>query len=188
MGTRPFETSLKRLASFRDASLRPAMMLRRCHSEQSAASATCLIDISARLAQRTMGCSDMGHTISTRNQKSQPEIFLEGIATDTNTRLPYGMREDEDPKLHLGAWLELLETDVGTAAKIAGCDQSYISNIIAGRKKNVNVLYLLRISEELGVTINDFYRPLPGRSQLNAFKNLSPKAQATILARQSKKG
>lgn len=91
------------------------------------------------------------------------------------------------PEIYLGDWLTFFEMKVGEAAVVAGCDQSYISNIIAGRKPNINVLYLFRLSEELGVTINDFYRPLPNRSQLAALKNLSPKAQATILARQQKK-
>jgi hypothetical protein len=95
--------------------------------------------------------------------------------------------DDSDREIHLGAWLELLQTDVGEAAKFAGCGQPYMSNIIAGRKKNINVLYLLRLSEALGVTVNDFYRPLPSKAQLHTLQNLSPKAQQTILNRQKKK-
>lgn len=95
--------------------------------------------------------------------------------------------ENAEHHIHLGDWLELLETSVSEAADIAGCGQSYISNIISGRKTNINVLYLLKLSDHLGVTINDFYRPLPNRSQLTALQNLSPKAQATILERQRKK-
>lgn len=95
--------------------------------------------------------------------------------------------DDDAPDIYLGAWLELFDLPIGEAAKIAGCGQSYISNIVANRKSNVNVLYLLKLSDHLGVTVNDFYRPLPNRSQLNALKGLSPKAQATILARQQRK-
>jgi helix-turn-helix protein len=95
--------------------------------------------------------------------------------------------DDDAPEIHLGAWLELFEVPIGEAARIAGCGQSYISNIVANRKANINVLYLLKLSEEMGVTVNDFYRPLPSKSQLNALKSLSPKAQATILARQQRK-
>lgn len=95
--------------------------------------------------------------------------------------------DDDAPEIHLGAWLEMFELPIGEAAKIAGCGQSYISNIIANRKTNVNVLYLLRLSDKLGITVNDFYRPLPSRSQMNALKSLSPKAQATLLARQQQK-
>jgi plasmid maintenance system antidote protein VapI len=97
------------------------------------------------------------------------------------------LHDEEAPEIYLGDWLELFEVQVGEAAEIAGCGQSYISNIIANRKSNINVLFLLRLSESLGVTVNDFYRPLPNRSQLTTLKNLSPKAQATLLARQQRK-
>lgn len=128
--------------------------------------------------------------ISPRNGKSQSQIFLGEISPDAGTSVHSGMGKtsaDDPPPIYLGDWLELLETNVGEAAVLAGCDQSYISNIVANRKTNINVLYLLRLSEKLGVTVNDFYRPLPSKSHLNAFKNLSPKAQATILARQRRK-
>ena len=95
--------------------------------------------------------------------------------------------DDEPPPIYLGQWLEFFEKDITEAATIAGCTQSYVSNIIANRKPNVNVLYLLRISDWLEVTINDFYRPLPKKSELQALKALSPKAQAAILEKQRKR-
>jgi plasmid maintenance system antidote protein VapI len=128
--------------------------------------------------------------ISPRNGKSQPKIFPQEIASHINELIQCDMEKntsDEAPPIYLGGWLELFEMKVGEAAEVAGCDQSYISNIIANREPNVNVLYLLRLSDELGITINDFYRPLPNRSQIAALKNLSPKAQATLLARQQRK-
>lgn len=122
--------------------------------------------------------------------ESQQEIFLEEISSPIKASLQCDMtalHDEEAPEIYLGDWLELFEVQVGEAAEIAGCGQSYISNIIANRKSNINVLFLLRLSEKLGVTINDFYRPLPNRSQLTTLKNLSPKAQATLLARQQRK-
>lgn len=95
---------------------------------------------------------------------------------------------DEQPEIFLGQWLEFFEMDVTEAAEIAGCTQSYVSNIIANRKSNVNVLFLLRISEALSVNVNDFYRPLPRKSELRALKELSPKAQAAILEKQRQRG
>lgn len=95
--------------------------------------------------------------------------------------------DEEPPRIYLGQWLEFFEKDVTEAANEAGCTQGYISNIIANRKPNVNVLYLLRISDWLGVAINDFYRPLPKKSELQALKALSPKAQAAILDKQRKR-
>lgn len=132
----------------------------------------------------------MATTISTRNTKSQDQIFLGEITDGSIAPLHYDMAkrsDDEPPQIYLGDWLEEFDIDNGKAAKIAGCDQSYISNIVANRKPNVNVLILYRLSEEMEVTINDFYRPLPSKSQLAALKNLSPKAQATLLARFQKK-
>lgn len=96
--------------------------------------------------------------------------------------------KEPPPEIFLGQWLDFFEVDVGDAAKAAGCTQGYVSNIIANRKPNVNVLYLLKISDVLGVTINDFYRQLPRKAELDAFKKLSPKAQAAILQKQRKKG
>lgn len=95
--------------------------------------------------------------------------------------------DEEPPQIYLGQWLDFFEKDVTEAAEEAGCTQGYISNIIANRKPNVNVLYLLRISEWLDVNINDFYRPLPRKSELQALKKLSPRAQASILEKQRKR-
>lgn len=95
--------------------------------------------------------------------------------------------ENDVPEIHLGDWLEALGVSVGEAAEAAGCGQSYISNIVAGRKPNINVLFLLRLSEKMDVTINDFYRPLPSKSQLTTLNNLSPRAQSTLLARRQRK-
>lgn len=191
IGTLPPEISLNRFASPKEASLRPAKRLRRCHSEQSAAAASSLIERPLSAAQRSMGCrSDMGQSISPRNSKSQPQIFPVEIVSVPTAKIEWGMGKldnDDPPTIYLGAWLEEFEMDNGAAAEAAGCNQSYISNIVANRKPNVNVLYLLRLSEKMGVTINDFYRKLPNKAQLAALKDLSPKAQATLLARFQKK-
>lgn len=112
------------------------------------------------------------------------------IAAVVPVKIQCGMGKpdkDDTPTIYLGDWLEEFEMENGEAAEVAGCNQSYISNIVANRKPNVNVLYLLRLSEHMGVTINDFYRKLPSKSQLAALKDLSPKAQATLLARFQKK-
>lgn len=94
----------------------------------------------------------------------------------------------ESRDIFLREWLDLFEISITDAARIAGCNQSYISNIIAGRKQNINVLYLLRLSEHMEININDFFRPLPTQSQLSSLKRLSPKAQAAVLARKQSAG
>ncbi|MBN9007282.1 MAG: helix-turn-helix transcriptional regulator [Rhizobiales bacterium] len=132
----------------------------------------------------------MDESISRRNDSRQQGIFLPETAAGLTADLKCPMAKwlsDDEPEIFLGQWLDFFETDVTVAAKAAGCSQSYVSNIIANRKPNVNVLYLLRISEMLGVTVNDFYRPLPKKSELAALKDLSPKAQASILEKQRKR-
>ena len=87
-----------------------------------------------------------------------------------------------DNDIYLGDWLDFFGIGPVEAAKIAGCTPSYISNIKRGAKKNINAIYLLRLSEHMGVNVNDFFRPLPNKSQLQSLKSLSPKAQAAVLA------
>jgi hypothetical protein len=133
----------------------------------------------------------MTESISPGNDFRQPEIFLPetGLLAARSLQWPMAKPDDDEfAEIYLGQWLEFFETDITEAARIAGCSQGYVSNIIANRKPNVNVLYLLRISEHLGVNINDFYRPLPRKSELKALKALSPKAQAAILEKQRKQG
>ncbi|WP_157195802.1 hypothetical protein [Bradyrhizobium sp. YR681] len=159
-----------------------------CESEQPAAAANSLTVLPFSAAQRSIGCeSDMGESISPGNDSSQAAIFLRETSAPVPSILKWlmGKHDDEDlPQMFLGQWLDFFELDVTEAAKIAGCSQGYVSNIIANRKPNVNVLYLLRISEHLKVTINDFYRPLPRKAELDALKKLSPKAQEAILQKQ----
>lgn len=93
----------------------------------------------------------------------------------------------EDREIFLGDWLDQFDISVGKAAEIAGVGQSYISNIKAGRRKNINALVLLRLSEHMDITVNDLFRPLPPKSQLNALTNLSTKAQASLLGRKQRK-
>jgi hypothetical protein len=132
----------------------------------------------------------MDASISPGNGFRQPAIFLPGTAGSDGRPLKCDMakaKKEAPLEIFLGQWLDFFEVDVGEAAKIAGCTQGYISNIIANRKTNINVLYLFKISTSLGVTINDFYRPLPRKAELDAFKELSPKAQAAILQKERKK-
>lgn len=129
----------------------------------------------------------MDQTIPPRNEESQDEKFLQGMRIFPTPRLPSVMAKDEEPEIHLGEWLEFFELKITEAAEIAGCSQGYLSNIIANRRTNFNIKILLRLSESMGVNINDFYRRLPSKSQLSTLKNLSPKAQAAILARQQNK-
>jgi transcriptional regulator with XRE-family HTH domain len=181
IGTVPPEISLKRLARPRDASLRRAKMLRKCATEQSADSASCRTVIPFNSAQRRMGCcSDMAEDISPRNDKSQPEIFLPEIALPVKGLLECDMakRKTTEPrKLFLAEWLKHWDIGPTEAAKIAGCKQSYISNIASGARGNPNVFILLALSEHYDIFINDLFQRPPSRAE----------AQASIIARSQKK-
>lgn len=84
-------------------------------------------------------------------------------------------------EIFLGEWLKLWDIGPTEAAKIAGCSQSYISNISSGARPNVNALFLLRLSEHFEVSINDFFRKPPTEAQIASIQSLSPKAQDSLL-------
>ena len=84
-------------------------------------------------------------------------------------------------EIFLGEWLERAGIGPSEAAKIAGCSQSYISNITRGAKTNINALYLLRLSETLGISVNDFFRKPPSQAQVASIAALSPEAQRMLL-------
>lgn len=94
---------------------------------------------------------------------------------------------DDVPEIFLGEWLELFGVGPTEAGEIAGCTQSYISNMSAGRRPNINVLYLLRLSEHFKIKINDFYRRPPSATQLAPFADISPEAREAVLARRQRR-
>ena len=91
--------------------------------------------------------------------------------------------EQEPREIFLGGWLKLFGLKATHAAKIALCTQSYISNISGGRKPNVNALYLLRISDHLGMTVNDFFLPPPSKSDPTSFTHISAQAREAVIKR-----
>lgn len=99
-----------------------------------------------------------------------------------------GKKPKLEPRpIYLGAWLDLFDVDVTKAAKAAGVTQGYVSNIIANRKPNVNVLILLSISEMLGITVNDMYQRPPTAEQTAAMAGLSPQARESLIALKKRK-
>lgn len=187
----PRAIALKRVAKGSDACLRPAKMFRRCAPEQLAAAARSAIVIPFRSSHRSIACeSAMAASISMGNTTAQGELFPPEISRLIKAFLNYGMAKA--PKaaprdLHLGPWLALFGATETQAGEAAGCGQSYIANLINGRKKNPSALILLRISEWLGVTVNDLYQPPPTRSEIAPMAKLSPKARDSILDRQRRK-
>lgn len=87
----------------------------------------------------------------------------------------------EPREIFLGDWLKRWDIGPTEAARIAGCTQSYISNISRGARKNVNALILLPLTEKYGININDLFRKPPTEAQIASFKALSPEAQDALL-------
>jgi transcriptional regulator with XRE-family HTH domain len=86
--------------------------------------------------------------------------------------------------LYVGEWVAgylakkgLQQEDL---AEAIGITDGYLSELMSGKKKNPSAHVLRAISEELGITINDFYNKPPSRSQLDRLKNLSPSDAATL--------
>lgn len=99
-----------------------------------------------------------------------------------------GKRPNPSPReIFLGDWIKFLDLKVVDVAKCAGCTQGYISNIARGAKDNINALYLLAISDMMGVTVNDLFKRPPPKSVVAQLESYSPKARETILARKQRK-
>ena len=89
--------------------------------------------------------------------------------------------------IYLGEWLTRLGISVNDAAKAGGVGQSYISNMIAGRKDRPETSIMLGISELLGITVNDLYKRPPPQSTVDGLGELSPSARAALFRRPSPK-
>lgn len=193
IGTRPPDNSLSRFAKLNDASLRPAKMLRKCASEHSALEAKSLTERPTPSAQRAIGwnfASDMGLSISARNADVKHKIFLSEKVLECRQSLKSVMAKRNPPEprnIYLGEWLERAGISVTEAAEIAGCTPSYISNIKAGSRDNINVLYLLSLSEKIGICVNDFFQKPPSEAQVASIAALSPEAQEMLLRTQRAK-
>jgi transcriptional regulator with XRE-family HTH domain len=91
-------------------------------------------------------------------------------------------RKTQKPReIFLGEWLKRKGIGPTEAARIAGCSQSYISNISSGLRTNINALFLLNLSEALEININDFFRKPPSEAEIASIKALSPEAQDALL-------
>jgi transcriptional regulator with XRE-family HTH domain len=82
--------------------------------------------------------------------------------------------------LHVGEWIARSGRQQADIAESVGITDAYLSELMSGKKKNPSAHVLLALSEELGITINDFYRKPPSQAQMDRLKNLSPSDAATL--------
>lgn len=83
--------------------------------------------------------------------------------------------------LYVGEWIEATGFTQSEVVKNTKISQGYISNISGGRRSNPSAEYLRRISEFIGVTMNDFYLPPPQQRDIEALSRYSPVARETLL-------
>ena len=110
------------------------------------------------------------------------------------TTADYGAMSRSSSKLfrplHVSEWVAQSGRRQDEIARAVGITDAYLSELISGKKKNPSAHVLRALSEELGITVNDFYRKPPSQVQLDRLKNLSP-SEAAILSRlldQAKRG
>lgn len=108
----------------------------------------------------------------------------------TNELVNYGMGKlpkRPKPKLYLVDWIDAISTRKEVAEAV-GASVSYFANLKAGRKKNPSGELLFMISEFLGCTVNDFYRPPPAGHFIDTMAGFSPEAREALVRNRPKKG
>ena len=83
---------------------------------------------------------------------------------------------------YLGDWMTLLRVRNKDLVRPAGVTASYISNLRRNaRTPTVDVM--LAISEALGVSVNDLYRPAPSDQAVATLRDYAPETLRTITKR-----
>jgi transcriptional regulator with XRE-family HTH domain len=96
------------------------------------------------------------------------------------------VRRPQYKKLHLGEWLARLNVKQADLARDVEVSEPYLSNLISGKKLNPSINLLLRISDQLGLSVNDLYKQPPSISSLEDLKNFSPAVIQKLLDRPRK--
>lgn len=92
-----------------------------------------------------------------------------------------GFFEKPAPKLYLGGWMDRLEVRPVAVAKAVAVGEPYLSELISGKAKdNPSSHLMFEISEFLGISVNDLYRPPPPRAAVEATQRLTPTQIAAL--------
>jgi transcriptional regulator with XRE-family HTH domain len=76
--------------------------------------------------------------------------------------------------LYIGPWLTRLNRRAGEVATKAGIDVAYMSQLISGEKNNPSGDMLMRLSTELGISVNALYSPPPAMDVTKRVLQLRP--------------
>lgn len=97
------------------------------------------------------------------------------------SRKRQGFFKKPRPKLYLGEWLFVLDVKPAAVAREIGVTESYLSELIAGIEKiNPSSALTFAISEFLGLTVNDLYRPPPSKAAIEAAGSPTPPQIAAL--------
>jgi len=77
-------------------------------------------------------------------------------------------------KFYLGEWIARLQRSQVDVAEAVGIGKPYLSQLISGEKKNPSAALVLQLSEVLGVTVNDLYKPPPTAASVESLRAYSP--------------
>jgi len=85
-------------------------------------------------------------------------------------------------KLYIGEWIFRFSHKPVEIAKLANIGESYLSQLISGKKKNQSAAVLIDIANVLRISMDDLYQPPPPSSVAEATERLTP-SQIAVLGR-----
>ena len=158
--------SLNRLAKGNEAVFRRARRLRKCDGEQPTRSAKAETASAFVMKGSSGWASDIMAIISTRNSLSQGQNFPVEISSAWAERLKCAMPHQRT--FFLGEWIDALAGGAGLVrgyqthmADELEVTPGQVSSMIAGRKVPQSSELMLNLSELIGITVNDLFKPPP---------------------------
>jgi transcriptional regulator with XRE-family HTH domain len=110
-------------------------------------------------------------------QSSEPDN--PGMGKTAKKKVPTAQKDHE--RLFIGEWIEALGAKQKDVADASGIGESYLSLLIDGTKKNPSALILYKISEHLGVSVNDLYNAPPPKAELEMLGQVPPRLWRAFL-------
>lgn len=85
------------------------------------------------------------------------------------------------PPLYLGGWLDRLGLKQNAVAVAAQIGKAYMSQLCSGKRDDPKAAVLYRISEAIGVVMNDLYKPPPPRMDVARLRQYDPRTLDRLL-------
>lgn len=94
--------------------------------------------------------------------------------------MPRPQKNRQFRKLYIGPWLARLGKKPVDAAKAIGVTETYMSELISGKKKNPGHAILFDLSEWLGIPMNALYRMPPAQNAVDAVEGMTAAEMAAL--------